>query len=168
MRSPIVFCTTLFALLGLSISVLAVEAQQQAPAFTLPGLPNSSPAQLNLNDYRGKVVYVDFWASWCLPCKQSFPQLNRLRQQYKSQGFEVIAINLDENLADAQAFLTKLPVDFPIALDPRGVIAEAYSIKGMPSAYIIDRQGKVQQVIEGFASDEASKIENWIKPLLSQ
>jgi cytochrome c biogenesis protein CcmG, thiol:disulfide interchange protein DsbE len=156
---------------GLAVSLaagaLAVEPQQPAPAFSLAGLP-SSPAPIALSNYKGKVVYVDFWASWCLPCKQSFPALNHLRQQYHAQGFEVIAINLDENLADAQTFLAKLPVNFPIALDPRGSIAEAYGIRGMPSAYIIDRQGKVRHVIEGFVSDDARKIETWIKPLLSQ
>jgi thiol-disulfide isomerase/thioredoxin len=146
----------------------ATTSGELAPAFNLSALQNSSAAQIQLSDYKGKVVYVDFWASWCGPCKRSFPVLNSLRSKYQSQGFEVIGVNLDDDVADAKAFLAKLPVSFPIALDNKGATAEQYAVKGMPSAYLIDKQGKVQYVIEGFSDNEAAQLDAHISQLLGQ
>ncbi len=142
---------------------------RQAPDFQLNSLANTSGAQLRLGDYRGKVVYLDFWASWCGPCQRSFPALEQLRQKYAARGFEVVAINLDENSADALNFLKQYPVSFPIAQDSSGKIGETYALTGMPSAFLLDADGKVAQVLEGFDGDkELAALETKVQTLLDR
>lgn len=158
---------SLLMALMLSGAVSAADVGSNAPQFALEGIKNVSAGQkVSLANYKGKIVYVDFWASWCGPCQRSFPVLEALRAKYKDKGFEVVAINMDENLQVANDFLIKHPVSFPIARDAKGSVAEEYKVKGMPSAYIIDQKGAVLHVIEGF--DEAKEtvlIEAAIKTL---
>ena len=150
-----------------AITSSGAELGSAAPSFNLKSLANSSSAQIQLSDYRGKVVYLDFWASWCGPCQRSFPALEQLRQKYSAKGFEVVAINMDENAADALSFLKKHPVSFPIAQDASGAVGETYALTGMPSAYLIGPDGKVQKVIEGFDGDkEIHAIEIAVQALL--
>lgn len=144
-------------LLSISMSVNAADVGSPAPVFTVDVIKNATAGKINLSDYKGKVVYVDFWASWCGPCKRSFPKLEELRAKYKDKGFEVIAINMDENVQDAIDFLEKFPVTFPIGSDPKGGIAEQFKIKGLPSAYIIDRQGVISHIVVGF--DDKTEFE---------
>lgn len=141
----------------LSFAASAVEIGAKAPDFSLASLKNvAANGKVNLADYKGKVVYVDFWASWCGPCQRSFPSLDAIRNKYKDKGFEVIAINLDENVKDANDFLAKHSVSFPIAQDVKGKTADQFKLKGMPSAYIVDKQGVVKQIVVGF--DEKKKL----------
>lgn len=151
------FLASLASLLLISMSVNAADIGTPAPSFTVDAIKNVTAEKINLDEYKGKVVYVDFWASWCGPCKRSFPKLEELRTKYKDKGFEVIAINMDENAQDAKDFLEKFPVTFPIGSDPKGGIAEQYKIKGLPSAYIIDRQGAISHIVVGF--DEKTEFE---------
>jgi thiol-disulfide isomerase/thioredoxin len=148
-------------------AVSAADVGSAAPAFSLEGIKNVTAGQkVSLANYKGKIVYVDFWASWCGPCQRSFPALESLRAKYKDKGFEVVAINMDENLQDATDFLTKHPVSFPIARDAKGTVAEEYKVKGMPSAYIIDQKGTVLNIVEGFdEAKETALIEAAIKTL---
>ncbi len=150
-----------------SICSSGAEPGSQAPDFQLNSLANASSPQVRLGDYRGKVIYLDFWASWCGPCQRSFPALEQLRQKFAARGFEVVAINLDENSADAMSFLKQHPVSFPIAQDSSGKIGETYGLTGMPSAYLLDSQGKVVRVIEGFdGAKEVQALEVSIQQLL--
>lgn len=151
-----------------AVFVQALEAGATAPQLMVKTLKNHPQAQISLNDYRGKVVYVDFWASWCGPCQESFPVLERLRARYQSEGFEVVGINLDENTSDADTFLKKFPVHFPLAADPEGRSAESFKIKGMPSAYLIDKKGVVRHVVVGFQEGEAQSIETMVARLLEE
>lgn len=159
---------TLFTLLAsFSINSFAADVKSPAPDFSLESLKNvAANKKINLADLKGKVVYVDFWASWCGPCQRSFPKLEALRAKYKDKGFEVVAINMDENVKDANDFLTKFAVTFPIARDASGKVAEQYNLKGMPTGYIIDKKGVISYISVGFDSKEEKAIEDTISTLI--
>lgn len=157
--------TVLFSsLLSIHLSAITLEVGDNAPRFSLQKLTTTADKQITegIQNYRGKLIYLDFWASWCGPCRQSLPILEKLRNQYKSKGFEVVAINVDENLQDALNFLKKYPVSYPILLDPNGNSAKTYNIKGMPTAYLIDKNGVVLFKHEGFKKRDRKKIEKHI------
>ena len=156
------------ALFSLSIAstVQAVSTGDQAPNFKVPRL--EVKGELELKKYRGKVVYVDFWASWCGPCRQSLPILNKIRKDYRKKGFEVIAINLDEERSDAMDFLKQFPVSYPTARDTTGKIPESFGLQGMPTAYLIDRKGRISLVHEGFKKSDERELRKKIKNLLAK
>ncbi len=93
--------------------------------------------------HSGKVVYLDFWASWCVPCRQSFPWLNAMQAAHQQQGFVVLSINLDTKISHAKAFLEKHPANFDIIYDNQGLLSKKFALKGMPSSYLFNRQGKI-------------------------
>ena len=134
----------------------------KAPVFELPGDSGS----VSLQKYRNKVVYVDFWASWCVPCKHSFPWLNQMQERYGEDGLKVIAINLDKDKTKAAKFLERVPADFEIAYDPEGAVADMYSLKVMPSSYLIDRSGNLVHAHKGFKTSDGSRMEDMIRKLL--
>ena len=126
----------------------------------------SDAAPLNLGALRGKVVYLDFWASWCGPCAQSFPWMDGMQQQFGNDGFLVIAVNVDRNRSDADAFLSKHPVDFQIVYDAAGKYAEQLGVHNMPTSFLIDRNGKVRMQHAGFRTTDRSALEHEIRDLL--
>ena len=121
---------------------------------------------IKLSDFKGEVVYLDFWASWCIPCRKSFPWMNDMQKRYGDKGFKVIAVNLDQVHKEAKAFLDKIPAHFTVAYDPEGISAKAYKVKGMPSSYLIDRTGKITSSHVGFREKENQAMEQKIKQLL--
>ncbi len=145
-------------LCGLTLSV-PVLAAKLAPAFELPGAAGS----VSLADYRGKVVYLDFWASWCGPCRQSFPWMNRMQSQYGNRGLQIIGVNLDAKLPDARAFLTETPANFVVAYDPKGVTPRSYAVKGMPTSVLIGADGQVLYQHVGFVEADRAELERQIK-----
>ena len=153
----------LIAALGFPAISFAVDAGKPAPDFQLPSLKKDS---VKLSSYKGKVVYLDFWASWCGPCKKTFPWLNDLQKKYGKDGFEVVGVNVDAAKADADKFLVTTPAEFTVLLDPEGKVANSYELQGMPSSYLIDRGGKVHLVHRGFKDGEATELEGKIKDLL--
>jgi len=144
----------------------AVESGLSAPECRAATLKEQQP--LDLSDYRGKVVYVDFWASWCLPCRISLPLLNELYNELRAEGFEVVAINVDENREDLLHFLQQCPVDFTIAVDPEGKCPEAYEVVAMPSSYLIDRKGIIRHVHRGFRKEDIEAIRQLVRALLAE
>ncbi len=166
--TPLVFAAILFGSLASPAALSnTVPVGADAPAVALPMLPDTS-TELALADLRGKVVYVDFWASWCGPCRVSFPILDELRQEFSEQGFEVLAINVDEYKEDALEFMEELPVSYPIVFDPSGTTPSAYGILGMPTGFLVDRSGKVRKVHQGFRKSDAKKIRTEVMELLTE
>ena len=122
--------------------------------------------QLDLASHKGKVVYLDFWASWCKPCRESFPWMNGLLSKYPSDKFTVITINLDAEASEMQRFLDKIPAQFDIYHDASGSIAEKFQLEGMPTSYLIDSNGKVVSKHIGFYTSKIGEYENEIEELL--
>ena len=118
-----------------------------APSFSLP---TRAGTPVVLDSLRGKVVLVDFWASWCEPCKKSFPWMTSMQTRFGAKGFDVVAVNLDKNPDQAIAFLDQFPVQFPIAFDSKGKTAEAFDVSVMPSSFLIDRRGRIVYTHRGF------------------
>lgn len=160
------FCVAAFAMITSINCVIAdaTEIGQPAPSFTLPALQTEQP--VTLKQFAGKVVYVDFWASWCAPCRTSFPLLNELYGKLKSQGFEVVGVNLDEDKANAEKFLKEFPVTFNVLRDAKGEWADQFVVESMPTSFIIDKQGVVQHIHHGFTSGDIKELEQKITSLL--
>lgn len=156
---------TLFSVLvALLFTVSTSFASQAAPDLSLKMLDNSS---VKISDFKGDVVYVDFWATWCPPCRKSFPWMEEVQQRYKDLGFKVLAVSLDTKRAVIDQFLETMDVHFAIAHDPSGETASAYNVKGMPSSYLIDRKGNIHMTHMGFNSNDKTKLETEIKNLLT-
>jgi len=128
----------------------------------------SQAAELDLAKYKGKVVYLDFWASWCVPCRHSFPWMNKMNNELTDKGLVVIGVNLDEEQTAADSFLKSIPADFKVIYDPKGDLATKYNVKGMPSAYIFDRSGKLVKTHIGFKNKDADSARSYIESVLSR
>jgi thiol-disulfide isomerase/thioredoxin len=117
--------------------------------------------------HKGKVIYLDFWASWCGPCRKSFPWMNDMQEKYLKQGLVIISVNVDNNKALAEEFLAEVPANFNVFYDPKGKVARKFKLKGMPSSYIIDRSGKMISAHVGFTESKKVKYEEELKTLLN-
>ena len=121
---------------------------------------------LNLDSYKGKVVYVDFWASWCGPCRESFPWMKKMQQQYGKDGLVIIAINVDQDKKLADKFLSEFKPEFNVLFDKDGTLAEDFKVSSMPSSYVLDREGKPRFKHKGFHLDKQSQYETELNSLL--
>ena len=151
---------------ALALSAGSVSAQQvgsRAPAFDLA----TSAKPVRLADLKGQVVYLDFWASWCAPCKQSFPFMSEMQAKYGARGFTVIGVNVDQKREDADKFLASTPAKFTVGYDTTGKVAEVYQPKGMPTSYLIGADGKVRAVHVGFKDSQREEIEREIQSALA-
>ena len=152
------------AVLALASPVaVAVDAGANPPPFRLPDAQGASVA---LDALRGRVVYVDFWASWCAPCRRSFPWMGEMQRRYGPRGFAVVAINVDRERDAALRFLAAVPAPFTVAFDPQGATPDAYAAKGMPSSYLVDARGIVDLVEVGFREERKVALEERIRALL--
>lgn len=147
-----------------SRSALALEVGAAAPAFELDG-PNG---KVSLVQYRGQYLYLDFWASWCAPCKRSFPWMEQLQKKHANNNLKVLAVTVDSERKDAEHFLKTTPTTLAIGFDPAGASAKAYAIKGMPTSILIGPDGKVRYIHNGFNHDSPAKIEQAINTALGQ
>lgn len=151
-----------------------------APMFVMPGLASetSTPLMLksvagkdkpiNFQDYAGKVILIDYWASWCGPCRLSFPWMNDMQAKYSDQGFEIIAINLDSDAEAAHEFLAEVPANFTLGFDPEGISAEQMQVEAMPMSYLIDRDGQIRYRLMGFNTDKKAEHESHIQHLVNE
>jgi thiol-disulfide isomerase/thioredoxin len=153
-------------LILISFAPLTISSALETPApdfaITHDQLPDTLAA------LKGKVVYLDFWASWCKPCRKSFPWMNQMHQKYAAQGLQIIAINLDTEKALAKVFLENVPADIPIIYDPEGNIASDYQLVGMPSSYVIDKKGNIRFSHKGFFTSSKPLYEQELVSLLKE
>jgi thiol-disulfide isomerase/thioredoxin len=147
-------------------SAFGTEEGELAPDFTLPSIYENQPS-INLGNLRGKTVYIDFWASWCAPCLRSMPLYNDLYSRYKDEGFEILAINVDNPIEDGLDFLADTPLDFLIPSDLDGDVSELFGVIGMPSSYLVDADGSVRLVHMGFRDGDLEVIETAIQASLA-
>jgi thiol-disulfide isomerase/thioredoxin len=135
------------------------DTAKPAPSFTLP----TRDGTVVSDSLRGRVVYVDFWASWCGPCRKSFPWLASLQERYAAKGLTVVAINLDKDRKLADKFLAQYSTPFVVAFDPTGKTAEAFQVRGMPSSYLVSPSGAILSSHAGFDPKDAQAIETSIR-----
>jgi len=142
---------------GLTLSLLAPFGAVRAvtavvgeavPDLSLPALAADAET-ISLADYRGRVVYLDFWSSWCAPCRRTMPHLDALRRDHPREDFEVIGVNVDPRAADARRFLDRTPVSYPLVRDPSGRVAEAFGVEVLPALVVIDRSGVMRGTLVG-------------------
>ena len=150
-------------LLFVSADAWSIEVGAVAPDFELPGMQRT----IHLADYRGKAVYLDFWASWCGPCKMSFLWMNEMQAKYGGQGLQIVAVNVDRRTADARTFLNQYPARFDVVFDAAGQTPQSYAIKSMPTSMLIGPDGKVAMVHGGFQDNQRGALEGQIRAMLS-
>jgi cytochrome c biogenesis protein CcmG, thiol:disulfide interchange protein DsbE len=143
------------ASLWMAAPAWSIEVGAPAPPIELPGL--ASP--VSLAAMKGKLVYVDFWASWCGPCRKSFPWLNEMQAKYGARGLQVVGVNLDKKRSEADKFLAEVPASFTIAFDAKGDTGWAYGLMGMPSSYLVGPDGKIVQTHTGFRDEQRQQLE---------
>ena len=141
-----------------------VELTGPAKDFTLP---SNKGENIRLADLRGQVVMINFWASWCGPCRQEMPLLDKLSQRYAPAGFTLLSINTEENKADADKFLSETPVTFPVLYDSKQKVSEMYKVDAMPSTVIIDCDDNMSYLHRGYVAGDEKTYKSRVKKLLA-
>jgi peroxiredoxin len=144
---------------------VVVANNSVAPAFSLQTRDGKT---LSLEDLRGEVVMINFWATWCGPCRQEMPLLEQIYQRYSGLGFTLLGVNVEEHSADADRFLAETPVSFPILFDPNNEVSKQYGVRAMPSTVIVDRQGNVRFLHHGYQPGYENEYQNQIRELVRE
>src|ERR1700734_3673414 len=155
--AAIVVASTAFAAGG--------DASGPAPAFTLTALSGEQSA---LSQYKGQVIMVNFWATWCGPCQQEMPLLDQMYKKYKPAGFTLIGVNVDKDAPPVKDLLARKPVSFPVLLDPANQVSKAYHVDEMPSSVIIDRKGQIRYVHRGYKPGDENEYQDLIRKLIRE
>lgn len=151
--------------MALLASVFHLQANEQANDFTLK---SKESGNIRLSEQRGNIVMVNFWASWCGPCREELPKMEALYQEYQDLGFEILAINVDDEASKADILLNDIEVSFPVLYDSAGEVSELYDVNAMPTTVIIDRDGKQRLVHLGYRAGDEKKYEAAIKLLMRE
>jgi len=145
------------AALAVPRAARALEAGQPLPLASVPG--GAGQPAVPLFDGKARATYIDFWASWCGPCRQSFPWMNRMQAKFGPKGLRIVAVNLDSQAADAQRFLAQLPAQFTLAFDAGAESARRFGIKAMPSSVLLGADGRVVATHAGFRDEDTGPLE---------
>ncbi len=143
----------------------ALTIDEPAPDFTLKSRDGNN---LRLNEFKGEVVLVNFWASWCGPCRVEMPHLEDLQQKYGDLGFTVLGVNVDKDPALADKILKDIPVSFPVLLDPKGQVSALYEVNAMPITVMVDKDGKIRDIHKGYKAGYEKKYAKQIKALIRE
>lgn len=143
-----------------------VLAQELALDFSAPKIAGNE--QVQLSDYRGKIVFLDFWASWCLPCLVSLPAYDKMYRELDSEEFEIIAINVDEDTDDGLDFLKDHPVSYLVLADPEGDVGVPYGIRSLPVSYLIDTQGRIVERYRSYTPGDEIELKQKIEDFLQK
>ena len=149
----------------LAVSVTAGELSGPAPDITLK---STTGQNIRLADYKGKVVMVNFWASWCGPCRQEMPLLEKMHKDYKDAGFVLLGVNVDAEAADRDKFLAETPVTFPVLDDSENTATEVFGVEAMPSSYFVDKNGNLAHLHKGYKPGEEAAYIAVIKKLVAK
>jgi thiol-disulfide isomerase/thioredoxin len=139
--------------------------QSPAPDFALQ---SRAGEVLRLSELRGEVVMINFWASWCGPCRQEMPILDALYQRYKSLGFTILGVNVEENPAQARAMLNDIPVTFPVLFDSESTVSRLYAVDAMPSTVLVDRDGNIRYLHRGYRSGTGEDYQQQVRALIRE
>lgn len=143
----------------------AATVSGPAPDFTLKSLAGKN---IKLSELAGNVVLINFWASWCAPCRQEMPLLNALHNKYAPLGFTVIGVNVEEQVSNARGFIDKFPVDFPILLDSDNSVSRLYNVVAMPTTLVVDRDGNLRFLHQGYQPGDEAKYRKMVKTLVRE
>jgi len=161
-----------FVSVGLSLLLTCLSGASQAealkgasPDFTLK---SNQGKNLRLEDYRGQVVMLNFWASWCGPCRQEMPLMENIYQKYEPLGFTILAVNVDEDSADADRFLESVPVSFPVLYDNESKVSEMFEVDAMPTTVMIDRDGNKRFIHRGYKPGYENDYAKQVKQLIRE
>ena len=149
-----------------SATAMALDEGDRAPDFSAQTLDGGGTVELS--QHRGKVVYLDFWASWCGPCLTAIPEIEDMRSDFSAEHFQIIAVNLDQKKKKALRFLAKNPIGYPSASDPDGRLPSQFGVETMPTSYLIDRDGVIRYVHRGFSRGDGSRLREEIRSLLAE
>jgi thiol-disulfide isomerase/thioredoxin len=152
-------------LVSLSQPLLASAVEGAAADFTLKSKAGSN---IRLQELRGEVVLLNFWASWCGPCREEMPLMDKIYKQYKDLGFTILAVNVDEDPADADRFLASVPVSFPVLYDSQSKVSELYKVDAMPTTILIDRDGNKRFLHRGYKVGYEDQYEQQVKQLVRE
>lgn len=153
------------AILVAMMPAQAVTGARMAPDFALR---NAAGGNLRLKEQRGQVVMLNFWATWCGPCREEMPQLNRLYEKYRDAGFTLLGVNIDDDARNARAMATRLGLQFPVLFDTEKKVSRLYDLETMPSTVLIDRDGRLRFVHLGYKDGYEAKYEKQIRELLRE
>ena len=154
-----------FIALAAALPAAAVAPNSAAPDFTLHAMDGTN---LRLQQQRGRVVLVNFWATWCGPCREEMPQLNKLYDKYRSSGFVLLGVNVDDDASKGMEVAQKLGVKFPVLLDTDKKVSKLYDLATMPSTVLIDRDGRVRYVHRGYLAGYEQSYDKQIRELLKE
>jgi peroxiredoxin len=149
----------------LATTSLVGASASMAPSFSLPSRAGDS---VSLGQLKGRVVMLNFWASWCGPCRQEMPLLDQMHKRYSALGFTLVGVNVDANSKDAEDWLSKTPVSFPVLFDRDSKVSAMYDVKAMPSTVFIDRKGNVRYLHKGYKPGDEGEYLNQIRALLKE
>ena len=148
-----------------TVSTSTGASSSMAPSFTLP---SRGGVTVSLASLKGKVVMLNFWATWCGPCRQEMPLLEQMHKRYSALGFTLVGVNVDANSKDAEDWLSKTPVSFPVLFDRESKVSKMYDVSAMPSTVFIDRQGNVRYLHRGYKAGDEGEYLNQIRALLKE